>query len=134
MVGSLGRLGGLRGAAALLTLLLTVGCDSGIDETADDDVVPPSIVSTTPVADAEVGGDVRITVVFDEDMDPVSVSDGVTLIGIAGVAGYDGSTFTAEFVPTESLPLGGHTLSIRGVRDLAGNALGSVTTVSFTVR
>ncbi len=135
MAGSPGRVRGVGVAAPVaLALLLSAGCGADADDTGSDDIVPPSVVSTSPGPDAEVTPDARVTVVFDEAMDPASIADGISLIGVAGVVEYDAASFAAEFVPDEPLPFGGHTLSIRGVRDIAGNVMTAVYTVNFIVR
>ena len=118
--------------AVLVTLL--VGCGGESDGVDLGDVTPPHVVSTSPMAGDEVAPDVRLTVVFDEGVDAGSAADGVSLIGVAGAVTYDASTRTAEFDPDEPLDPGAYTLSVRSVRDLAGNVMDGAVTVSFVVR
>ncbi|MAF10544.1 hypothetical protein CMK11_08830 [Candidatus Poribacteria bacterium] len=121
-------------ALAALISVLHVGCDGDSDGVDLGDVTPPSVLATSPMAGDEAGPDVRLTVVFDEDVDSGSAADGISLIGVAGSVAYDAPTRTAAFEPDEPLDPGAYTLSIRSVRDLAGNVMVGAVTVSFVVR
>ena len=124
----------LGAAVAALILTLHVACGGDSDGVDLGDVTPPFVLATSPMAGDEVSPDVRLTVVFDEGVDAGSAADGISLIGVAGAVAYDASTRTAEFEPDEPLDPGAYTLSIRSVRDLAGNAMVGAVTVSFVVR
>ena len=97
--------------------------------TAPADGTPPSItVQNPPDATTKVPVDAAVTATFDEDLDPASVTMGLTGPGgsVAGTSQYDAGTRTATFVPAQPLPGGAaYTVSVSG-EDLAGNALDPV--------
>lgn len=102
------------------------------------DTYPPHVASTLPVADAtNVALSTALKAVFDEDVNPATVTDATFLVNngaVAGTVSYDAPTKTATFTP--SAPFGSETAYTAtittGVRDLAGNALAAGHEWSFT--
>ena len=108
------------------------------------DAIPPTVSSVTPANGATTGPTVNVTATFSESMDPATV-DGTrvqlrasdsTLVPAAVT--YDAASKTATLDPSASLALGGvYTATITGgtggVKDLAGNALVSNFTWSFSI-
>ena len=99
------------------------------------DVSPPEIASSTPADGAtsvDVAGDV--TVVFNEPVDPASVS--VSLFdaggGVPGSTTFDAATATATFTPNALLtPATSYSVDVLAT-DLVGIATPSPLTFSFT--
>ncbi|MCL0105009.1 Ig-like domain-containing protein [Dehalococcoidia bacterium] len=107
------------------------------------DVIPPTVVSTSPEAGARhVPVDVKISVTFSEDMDAATINTAtftlMTADGtrIAGRVTYDPATRTATFIPHENLAHDTvYTATITtGARDLAGNGLAQEFSWDFTTR
>jgi hypothetical protein len=102
------------------------------------DIIPPTVVSSTPGNNAViVPRNVVVALTFSEPMAPLTISastftlnQGTTLV--PGTVGYSGTI--ATFTPTALLaPSTIYTASIStDAKDLAGNALASVKTWSFT--
>ena len=102
------------------------------------DTTPLTVTSTAPVSGASsVPVNKKVSAVFSEAMDPSTLNNstftvlqGTTLV--AGIVSYSGTT--ATFTPSSTLPAG-TTFSANlstGVKDLAGNALATPYTWSFT--
>ena len=107
-------------------------------QTFKEDTTPPTVSSTAPANNAtSVAVNTTISATFSEDMDASSVTTATFLVNdgssnIAGTLTYSGTT--ATFTPTTDLDydttyIG--TITI-GVKDLAGNALETDYTWSFT--
>ncbi len=103
----------------------------------------PTVVGVSPVNGAAgVSPATPVQVTFSEAMDPVSITNGITLTNSAGVlvpstVAYYAATNTAVLTPVSPLALSTrYTVVVAnggaGVKDLAGNALTNVFTASFT--
>ncbi len=106
------------------------------------DFIAPTITSSTPANDAaDVADNEAITITFDDEMSPGSLTNqtvtltaaGQSLSGELGVDVGVGST-VVTFLPAEALALETlHTLVIDGsVMDAAGNPMGESQTINFT--
>jgi hypothetical protein len=145
---------------SLCTLLFVVGCPISDKETGDTsdttdtdtdtdtdttdtdsgevDATPPTVVSTTPYdAETDVAVNRTVEVLFDEPLDPATVTiDTFTLMAggvpLEGTVSFSGNT--ATFTPTANLPLSNvfDALVTTGVTDLAGNALAADHAWRFT--
>src|SRR4029079_10755092 len=106
------------------------------------DASAPGVASTLPVNGAVgVGVNSTVTVTFTEAMNPSTInSSTITLrvtassAPVAVTVNYTAATNTATFTPSASLSGStGYTLAVTtGAHDLAGNALASPFTASFT--
>ena len=106
------------------------------------DITPPRVLSTIPVNGATgVSRSGTATVTFSEPMDPNTITTAnfnirVSASGqiLAGTVTYNATTRVAEFIPTGQLPnLTQLTVTVTtGVKDLAGNAMTSAFTASWT--
>lgn len=108
------------------------------------DVTPPSITSTTPARGAtNVSPTSAISVTFSEALAATSVSTATVQLKdannglVSATVSYDAASRTAMLTPTASLANGaGYTIVVKGgpggVKDLAGNALASDYSSSFT--
>ncbi len=128
-------------AFIMLPLLMIVSCNNDDDDTVDPvstDKGAPSVSSTIPASNSEnVPRNMTISVVFDEEMDPASISattftvkQGTT--SVTGVVAYTGTiaTFTSAVNLAANKK---YTASITtGAKDVAGNALASNKTWEFT--
>ncbi len=125
----------VRATAALaLAAAVATSCGEGSDGLGVGDAEPPTVVSTSPAKDAEVTPTAPVWVVFSEDVDAGSAEDGVSVIGVLGSVAYDAATRRADFSPDEPFAAGAYTLSVKRVRDIAGNLMVGAVTVSFVVR
>ena len=107
---------------------------------APPDVTPPTVVSRTPLNDAEkVALTVAPTVTMSEAMNLATLNTSTILLTkagdvapVAGTVSVSGSTATLQ--PTAALDAGTkYTVTVTtGARDLAGNALASALSWSFT--
>ena len=95
------------------------------------DVIPPRVVNTIPTEGGSVKATGSLVVRFDEEVDPVSAQAGIVVSGIEGVVEVGGAV--AIFKPQKPMTVGKHTLAVLGVRDLAGNVMGSSVLLSFEV-
>jgi len=100
------------------------------------DITPPTVTSTSPVADATgVAVGTTVSVTFSEAMDASTITTGsFTLDSVAGSVSYDSGTYTATFTPNENLSRNAvytATLST-DITDAAGNPLASAYSWSFT--
>ena len=106
------------------------------------DTTPPTVVSTNPVNGATlVCINAPITATFSKPMDTETINTGTfTVAGpspsitlVTGTVSLDLTGLIATFTPLSPLTAGTYTATITtGVTDLAGNALGSPETWSFT--
>jgi hypothetical protein len=124
-------------AAAIMLGLAFTGC-------AEDDCGCGAIESAPRVAsyypgngDADVPPDTFLTVVFDREMDPASVSAGTfTLEGPRGVVSAIITFDSVTAILTPAAPLAGHSSHTarldRGISDLLGNEMGVPFAWSFT--
>ncbi len=106
------------------------------------DTTPPTVVSTNPVNGATlVCINAPITATFSKPMDTETINTGTfTVAGpspsitlVTGTVSLDLTGLIATFTPLSPLTAGTYTATIKtGVTDLAGNALGSPETWSFT--
>ncbi len=103
----------------------------------------PTVVGVSPVNGAAgVSPATRVRVTFGEAMDPLTITNGITLTNSAGVlvpsaVAYYAATNTAVLTPNSLLePGANYTVVVAnggaGVKDLAGNALTNIFTASFT--
>ncbi len=139
------------------TTVCTVTITSGVKDTAGNalaspfswtfttaagpDITPPTVTLTAPVAGATgVALNSLITTTFSESMDPLTITTATVLLAcpagtaVAGTVGYAVSGNKATFTPTSSLPASTVCTGTitTGVKDLAGNALASPFTWTFT--
>lgn len=129
------NLAGVAAAALLAGALACGGCsssDSGGGTTAPD-TTPPSVVTVTPVDQAQgVPVTAEIQVQFSEAINPDTATP--TTISVLGVSGsVSASGATAVFTPNSPLDANAD-FSVQvtqGVRDLAGNALDAPWSGSF---
>jgi hypothetical protein len=115
--------------------------DVAFDPILRPDTTPPTVTDSAP-ADGATGVDNRVdvTATFSEGMDGSTIGPAsFTLADAAGdpvpaAVTYDALARTATLTPTVALGYSaGYTVSLAGsVEDLAGNALGSTRTWSFT--
>jgi Bacterial Ig-like domain len=107
------------------------------------DNVPPTVLSVSPVSGAtSVAVTAPVNITFSEAMDAatitaagnVTIKTTATLTNVTGTVTYNAATNVATFTPTGSLAFGtGYTLTVTtGVKDLAGNAMASPFTSTFT--
>ncbi len=108
------------------------------------DTIPPTVSSVIPASGGTIGPSVNLLATFSESMDPSTVdgtrfqlrTSGSTLV--PAVVTYDVPSKTSTLDPSAPLALGAtYTATIvggaGGVKDLAGNALASNFTWSFSV-
>ena len=100
------------------------------------DSVLPTVTGVTPLNGAtNVAANTTLTATFSEDMDPATITvTTFTLNGVTGAVTYDPATRTATLTPSGILA-GNTTYAAAittAVKDLAGNALTSNYTWSFT--
>lgn len=113
---------------SLLMIVLFAGCQK--DDFEETIGICPLVLSTDPAdGDTNVTLDKIITITFNEEMNPATITQGaITLQGeseIEGTISYDQSTMTASFTPSEELA-SNTTYAGRvktTVKDLDGNAL-----------
>jgi Big-like domain-containing protein/fibronectin type III domain protein len=108
--------------------------------TRDDS--PPTVISTSPANGAtSVPPASPITVTFSEAMDATTITNAtITLkatssgLNVNGTVSYNTSTHIATFIPNAALSqTTGYTLTVAaGVKDLAGNQMGTPFSMSFT--
>ena len=104
------------------------------------DGTPPSVVSTSPAANANgVATSANITVTFNESLDPTAISNSsFKLYGsglqVAATVNYDSASKTATLNPTLDLALGTlyEARLAAGIKDTAGNATATPYEWSFT--
>ena len=101
---------------------LTVGLDTDPPEVLDVSALNGIVRPGTP-----------IEILFSEPVDEQSIQDGIAIIGVPATVDYDAATYVAVVTPIDPLDPDAYTLSIRRVRDLAGNEMPSVLTVTFIV-
>jgi len=101
------------------------------------DTTPPTVSSTVPASGTTLAINGKITVLFSEAINPLTITPSTFTVlqgetPVAGAVTYDG--FTATFTPGTNLaPLAVYTATLTtGVRDLAGNALGTNYVWTFT--
>jgi hypothetical protein len=110
------------------------------------DRTPPSVRSFQPSGLNEVNANRNVTVIFSEAVDAATVNEltielrGPASVIIPATISYDADSFTATLDPTEPLSAGvTYTARVNGgsadprVKDVAGNALISGVTWTFTV-
>ena len=110
------------------------------------DTTPPTVLATSPASNTTSEGPVgAITATFSEALDPATVSTSTmsvkTSLGapVSGTVTYNGSSRTATFTPSVSLPASSvFNVTLTGgstdprIKDVAGNALAANFTWSFT--
>jgi hypothetical protein len=102
------------------------------------DTTPPSVIASTPANGAtNVAMNTSITVTFSEPIDPTTLDAASFVLSsaggvIAGALTYEASSRSALFIPTNLLAADTvHTVTLNGIADFAGNAMGTVA-ISFT--
>jgi len=100
------------------------------------DTVAPTVVSTSPAADAiDVPVNTVVTATFSEAMDAATITTGsFTIAGVVGSVSYNAGTYTATFTPTIDFAYETtYTASLStAITDAAGNPLASTYSWSFT--
>jgi len=100
------------------------------------DTLAPTVVSTSPVADAiDVPVTTTVTATFSEAMDESTITTGsFTVAGVLGSVSYNAGTYTATFIPTIGLAYETtYTASLStAITDAVGNPLASAYSWSFT--
>ena len=136
--------GGSSGVKDLAGNALAANFTSSFTTIAPPDTTPPTIVSITPAAlSTGVAINTPITISFSEALTAASVTTSTIQLRdsgnnlVAGTVTYNSSNNTATFTPTSALSNSmTYTLTVvsgaSGVKDLAGNALASTATSSFT--
>jgi methionine-rich copper-binding protein CopC len=106
------------------------------------DTQPPTVTSVSPAdLSTNVATNTAINITFSEQMD-ASTINGTTITlkntntsaAVAGTVSYNSGTHVATFTPSAALANGtGYTVTVTtGVKDVAGNAMASQFTSSFT--
>ena len=104
------------------------------------DTTAPTVVGASPADGATgVGAGTAVRFSFGEPLDPATVTGAALTLrtaagaAVAGTVAYDGAAGAAVLTPGAPLGLStGYTATVQGVKDVAGNALASPYTVSFT--
>jgi len=100
------------------------------------DTTPPTVVSTSPAADATgVAIDTTVSVTFSEAMSASTITtSSFTLDGVSGSVSYNSGTYTATFTPGANLsPSTTYTANLStAITDAVGNPLASAYSWSFT--
>ena len=125
---------------ATLQSLLTANPSLGDPSLPGLDEMPPQVLGIAPLHGSEaVPTDARPVIAFSRDVDPASL-DATTVRLFDGATerlvsrSFDGTEAILTLTPSDPLPAGRElTLTIAGVRDLAGNALEEPVTARFTV-
>jgi hypothetical protein len=109
---------------------------------AAPDTTPPTVTSVFPAAGAtNVPTNTAPTITFSEAMDgntingtTITLKNTTTGTAVAGTVSYNTTTHIATFTPTVALANGtGYTITVTtGVKDVAGNALATQFTSTFT--
>jgi len=113
-------------------------CQSGkcVTQPPPPDTTPPTVSSVSPVNGAiDVAITTTITATFNEAMSPSTINTAAfTVSGVTGTVSYAGTT--AAFTPTSNLAYSTTftATATTGVKDLAGNAMTSAYTWTFTTR
>ena len=110
--------------------------DAWLIKVGAPDTTPPTVSSTSPVADAtDVAVDTTVSVTFNEAMDESTITtSSFTLDSVAGSVSYNSGTYTATFTPDANLE-GSTTYTATlstAITDAAGNPLASAYSWSFT--
>lgn len=117
----------LAGSLCVLLLVAATGCD-GADPSGSGPVGPPADTTPPRVLSAQAVGVASVSVAFDEALTSASVTTSsfrVDGVGTPSTASYGDRVAVLSFA--DPLPAGDHAVTVRGVRDLAGNALESGT-------
>jgi methionine-rich copper-binding protein CopC len=115
---------------------------SNFTTTAVTDNTPPTIISRSPAPNAlGVATNTTVTVGFSEPMDPLTITTTTVKLAptssgtpVAAVVTYDAGTNSAILTPSSPLLNNtGYTVTVTtGVKDVAGNALATQSTWTFT--
>lgn len=124
-------------SALLIIVILVLSCGGGNDNPSGPgtDTTPPTVVSTTPTANAaNVLVSAAITATFSEEINPATISTSSFTLsgGIIGTTSY--ASKVATFTPSTPLATGAQysaTLTT-AIQDTAGNALATNHTWLFT--
>jgi len=95
------------------------------------DVIPPRVVSTIPSEGQSVEATDSLVIRFDEEVDAASAEAGIVVSGVVGMVEVVGAV--TIFKPIAPMIAGKHTLTIIGVKDLAGNVMESSLIIGFEV-
>jgi hypothetical protein len=104
------------------------------------DTTPPTITSALPANSTTIAPGTNVTATFSEAMNPSTINTttfelrGPAATLVAGTVGYDNAGFIAIFIPVLRLAEAtSYTATVKtGVTDVAGNAMASAVTWSFT--
>ena len=110
---------------------------SNVVSTGSTDTTAPTVTSANPASGSvDIGIDTAITAVFSEAMDASSITTTTFSLdnGATGTVSYDSTSRTARYSPSSSLNYNTiYTVTITtGVKDVAGNAIASNYSWSFT--
>ncbi|MCJ8164629.1 DUF4082 domain-containing protein [Pontibacter sp. E15-1] len=111
------------------------------------DTTPPAVASTVPQNNAaNVNEGANVSVTFNEAMDPATVTSSTVRLlqgssAVAATVAYNATSLTATLNPSSALSYSTtYTIEVKGgstdprVKDVAGNALATTFTSSFTTR
>lgn len=103
------------------------------------DTVRPTVVSTVPTANGTgISRNAVITATFSEGLDAATVTTSTMTVtstagAVTGTVTLDTTGLTATFTPSAALaPNTAYTVTLSGVKDVAGNALSGAYTWNFT--
>jgi hypothetical protein len=125
----------LTDAGRQYRVALTAG-DTNITSTAATLTVTPDTVTPRPFELLSVDGSLKaLTLSFNELVDSASAQTGANYVvgstaGASAVLDANGSNVTVNFA--SAIPEGANTLKITGVKDLAGNAIGANSGITFS--
>ncbi|HEX7598547.1 MAG TPA: Ig-like domain-containing protein [Polyangia bacterium] len=102
------------------------------------DTTPPTVLSVSPAAaTTAVGTNAAVVITFSEAMNATTVANSIQVSAgasaVSGTVSYDAGTLQATFSPSAQLAkLTLYTVTVTGAKDLAGNALATPFTSTFT--
>ena len=118
---------------SLLFILVACGGGGGDGVVADlptgADVSSPKLISQMPSVDSSASIDVVVSMSFDEDLDPASITDQTIQVdgpagSVAGTVTYDPSLKQLSFIPDSYLmAFSSYQVAFTGLTDLSGNVV-----------
>ena len=121
---------------SLLFILVACGGGGGDGVVVDlpedgsgQDVSSPKLISQMPSVDSSASIDVVVSMSFDEDLDPASITDQTIQVdgpagSVAGTVTYDPSLKQLSFIPDSYLmAFSSYQVAFTGLTDLSGNVV-----------